>query len=124
MATEEEIQADLETLESSEPEEAVEGEAEGRRIALEECLHTIATYALELAAGKREAIGAEDIRLAFSQHDVQEIYEEAELFFNDAAELSDLGQEESFEDGSEDDEDDEDWNGNEVEESEDEGDEE
>lgn len=53
----------------------------GRRIAVEECLHTIANFALELEAGQRESISAEDIRTAFATHDLEEIWEETKIFF-------------------------------------------
>lgn len=79
-----------------------------RRIAVEECLHSIATFALELEAGKRESITAEDIRIAFASHDVEEIYIEAKIFFGAADEEADLGgEEEPGEEGEEGEEDDE-----------------
>lgn len=92
-----------------------------RSIALEECLHTIAGYALELETGKRESITAEDLRVAFAAHEVEEIYEEAKIFFDAGQEDSDLedagpGEEDDGEDdGEEDDgEEDEDFEGDEV----------
>jgi hypothetical protein len=89
-----------------------------RRIALEECLHTIAGYALELETGKRESITAEDLRVAFAAHEVEEIYDEAKIFFDAGIEDSDLedagpGEEADEEDGEEDDSE-EDFEGDEV----------
>ena len=76
-----------------------------RRIALEECLHTIATYALELAAGKRQEISAEDVRFAFATHDLEEIYTEAQIFFGAVEEPSDLGADPAASAGQEDEDD-------------------
>ena len=61
-----------------------------RRIACEECLHTLATYALELIAGKRQSIEADDIRFAFASHDLEEVFQEAQIFFSVGEEDSDL----------------------------------
>lgn len=92
--------------------------SEARRIACEECLHTLANYALELEAGKRESITAEDIRVAFASHEVEEIYDEAKIFFMGDAEDSDLDEEDAGEEdppGDGDDEDDEeDFEGDEL----------
>ncbi len=57
-----------------------------KRVACEECLHTLATYALELETGQRESITAADIRVAFASHEVEEIYEEAKIFFSPGTE--------------------------------------
>lgn len=95
--------------------EAVENVGEARRVALEECLHTIATYALELETGKRESITAADLRVAFAAHEVEEIYEEAKIFFDVGAEESDLEDAGPGEEADEeDDEEDEDFEGDEV----------
>ncbi len=64
--------------------------SKARLIAVEECLHTIANFALELEAGKRESITAQDIRIAFASHDVEEIWTEAKIFFSAEDEESDL----------------------------------
>ena len=89
-------------------DEVEEAPKQDSEVAKEECLHTIATLALELEAGKREAITAEDIRITFAAHDVTELYEEAKLFFDDKEEDSDLGSEGPGEDEDDEDEDDED----------------
>lgn len=91
-----EIENIIEGVEGVDAGDAAEGEGtpeeneRGRRIACEECLHTIANYALELIAGKRESIGADDIRFAFSSHDLEEVFEEAKIFFAATSEDSDL----------------------------------
>ncbi len=64
--------------------------SKARQIAAEECLHTIANFALELEAGKRESITAEDIRIAFASHEVDEIWTEAKIFFVAAEEDTDI----------------------------------
>ena len=106
----EEAEDSVETIEKIagqlEAEEGQEVLADSE-VAKEECLHTIATLALELEAGKREAITAEDIRITFGAHDVSELYEEARLFFNDKEEDSDLGSEGPGDDEDDDEDEDE-----------------
>lgn len=88
------LQEDEEQTDSGDApvEGATQEEVEhARRIALEECLHTIANYAIELEAGQRESITAEDIRIAFSTHDVEEIWDEAKIFFGAIDFSQDLG---------------------------------
>ena len=96
MEEQEDLQNILEGVEEVDAGDAAEGEGtpeeneRDRRIACEECLHTIATYALELIAGKRQSIGADDIRFAFASHDLEEVFDEAKIFFAATSEDSDL----------------------------------
>ena len=94
MATsDEQIQEILDEGDNQKTDPSLEEVSKARLIAVEECLHTIANYALELEAGKREAITAEDIRIAFTSHDVEEIFDEAKIFFGAGEEDSDLSAE-------------------------------
>lgn len=97
----EEVDAgDVET-ESEQDALQVSGDVHAERLAFEECLHSIATLAIELDEGKRQSITAQDIQIVFKNHDVFELYEEAQIF-NSAAEGLDELEDLEGEDGPED----------------------
>ncbi len=86
----------LGSLEEGGEKETVETSAQDAR---EECLLTIAKLALDLEAGKRQSISADDIRQAFTLCDVEEVFEEAAIFFNDEEDAGEEGEDEDEDEG-------------------------